>query len=181
MNSAAPTGSKRCSSSARSTLACVFKAHVADLVQEQRPAVGLFELAGLVLDAPGESCPCGGRTTRSRSVPPESPRSSPRRTARRRASWPRESRARSVPCRCRSRRRSARARWCAAISDSCWRSAFMGTLSPMICGSVAARFLQPARAPAPAAAAGRRCGSPPSPSRWSAAFRENRTRRAWSP
>ena len=45
---------------------------------------------------------------------------------RRRAGWRRESRAPPVPCRCRSRRKSARGRWWPAISASCCRSAFIG-------------------------------------------------------
>ena len=51
---APPTGSKRCSSSARRTLAWVLQAHVADLVQEKRAAVGLLELSDLVFVRAGE-------------------------------------------------------------------------------------------------------------------------------
>ena len=40
--------------STRSTLACVFGAHVADLVEEDRAAVGLLELADLLLGRAGE-------------------------------------------------------------------------------------------------------------------------------
>ena len=41
-------------------------------------------------------------------------------------------RARPVPCRCRFRRKSARGRWWRPSAPSCWRSAFIGTLSPMM-------------------------------------------------
>ena len=49
-----PTGSTTCSCSARSTLACVFDAHVGNLVEKQRAAIGQLELAAPVRHRPGE-------------------------------------------------------------------------------------------------------------------------------
>ena len=49
-----PSRSTSPSCSTRSTLACVFGAHVADFVEEDRAAVGLLELADLLLGRAGE-------------------------------------------------------------------------------------------------------------------------------
>ena len=51
---AEPSRSTSPSCSTRSTLACVFGAHVADFVEEDRAAVGLLELADLLLGGAGE-------------------------------------------------------------------------------------------------------------------------------
>ena len=49
-----PSRSTSPSCSTRSTLACVFGAHVADFVEEDRAAIGLLELADLLLGRAGE-------------------------------------------------------------------------------------------------------------------------------
>ena len=59
------------------------QAHVANLVEEQRAAVGQLELAAAIGDGAGERALARGRTARSRSAPRGSRRSSPRRTVRR--------------------------------------------------------------------------------------------------
>ncbi len=51
---AEPSRSTSPSCSTRSTLACVFGAHVADFVEEDRAAIGLLELADLLLGGAGE-------------------------------------------------------------------------------------------------------------------------------
>ena len=88
------------------------QAHVADLVQEQRAAVGLLELADLVLVRAGEAALAVAEQLaldqllgNGRAVDLDE------RLAPRAGSW-RGGRAPPVPCRCRSRRRSARGRWC---------------------------------------------------------------------
>ncbi len=78
--------------------------HVADLIEEERAAVGLLELPGAVRHRAGERPLACGRTARSRSARRESPRSSPPRTASRPAATGGEWRAPPAPCRCRSRR-----------------------------------------------------------------------------
>jgi hypothetical protein len=65
-----PTGSSFCSCSTRSTLACGLQRHVADLVEEQRAAVGQLELALLGEQRAREGAPRTCRTARSRSAPP---------------------------------------------------------------------------------------------------------------
>ena len=56
------------------------QAHVADLVEEDRAAVGHLELAAPIGDRAGECALARDRTARSRSALRESRRSSPRRT-----------------------------------------------------------------------------------------------------
>jgi hypothetical protein len=79
--------------------------HVADLVEEQRAAVGLLEAAGARSVRAGEGAASRGRTARSRSGRAESPRMLMRdeRPAAR-AGRSRAARAPPAPCRCRTRR-----------------------------------------------------------------------------
>ena len=128
--SSPPTGVKRCSSSVRSTFDCVFRLMSPTSSRKSVPPSAFWNLPSLLGRGAGECAFACGRTVRSRSGLREWPRNSLRRTVsslRRLCAW---IAARPVPCRCLIRRRSARARWCGAMSAICWRSAFIGTLSP---------------------------------------------------
>ena len=65
----------------RSSFACSAGVDLGDFVQEERPAVGLFELPMRVVAAP-ETRHAYGRTAPTRADPQATPRSSPRRTRR---------------------------------------------------------------------------------------------------
>ena len=124
-----PTGRILRSSSARSSLTCSGKRHVADLVEEQRAALRGLEQAAAVGDRAGERAllvaeqlgleqALGDRAAvdRHERLPP-------------RAGWRDGSRARAAPCRCRSRRRCRRSHprrppaWPATAAAPCRRSA----------------------------------------------------------
>ena len=79
--------------------------HVADLVEEDRPAVGRLEQPLVRLDRAGERAARVPEQLGLEQRLRESRRSSPRRTACRAAGSPGGSRGRPAPCRCRSRRR----------------------------------------------------------------------------
>ena len=83
---------------------------VAHFVQEDRAAVGQFELAAAQRRGAGERALLVSEQFASRSAPSESRRSSPSRTDRPRTGWRCGCAPPAVPCRCPIRRSAARAR-----------------------------------------------------------------------
>ena len=153
------------------------QAHVADLVEEDRAAVGDLELAAAIGDRAGERAAhvaeqlALDQLLRNRRAVDLDERR--RRAGGSARGWS----ARRAPCRCRSRRKSARGRWSAPPSRPARAAAASRSSRPpsSACGR-RARAARGSRLRAGAAAA--RCGRRAPSSRATAASRRSRRRRA---